>query len=435
MASIKFRLRSDSNKNVSIKIYLSTGRENKFLETNTGFSINPKDWSNKNLPIQKKPENKVLFNQLKKLETFVFEKLNHDLSIGTLIDLDWLKNQIDNCFNRIIYLDTGLISNHIQFIIDNANTRKVSGKKTLGLSKSRIIGYGTFKKNFDEYQKTLKKQINFLEVNKLFVDKYTNWLMNQKKYSTNYSGKMIDNLKTVCLDAEKNEIKINSFVKNIASFSENDDDRYIVTLSLDELEQIKNTEIQSLSLQNIKNWILIGCEIGQRGGDLLNITHKNIRYNKGNLYLDIIQQKTKKSVTIGVIAPHVIDILENNMPYKISSQKFNEYIKEVCKLCGIDAIIEGKKLNANTKRKEFGKFPKYELITSHSFRRSFATNYYKKIPTPILITITGHSKENLFLQYINQREDKDINADLFMQFYADIHKDKEPQLKVLRNTV
>ena len=165
---------------------------------------------------------------------------------------------------------------------------------------------------------------------------------------------------------------------------------------------------------------------------LLNITTENIRYKGSTIYLDVVQQKTNKSVTIGIIAPHVIEIIENNMPKKMPHQKLNEVIKTVCQLAGIDTIVKGTKLNIETNRKELGLFQKYELITSHCFRRSFATNYYKKIPTAILINITGHSKESLFLQYINQREDKDANADLFMKFYSDIHKDKEPQLKIIR---
>ncbi len=76
-------------------------------------------------------------------------------------------------------------------------------------------------------------------------------------------------------------------------------------------------------------------------------------------------------------------------------------------------------------------YEKYKLITSHSFRCSFLTNYYKIIPTAVLIGITGHSKESLFLTYINKHEDKDSNANLFMKFYETINKDKEPQLKVI----
>ncbi|MBC7642864.1 MAG: integrase, partial [Flavobacterium sp.] len=59
--------------------------------------------------------------------------------------------------------------------------------------------------------------------------------------------------------------------------------------------------------------------------------------------------------------------------------------------------------------------------------------YYKKIPTAVLIGITGHSKESLFLTYINQREDKDSNADLFMKFYEEIFKDKPAKMILLPN--
>ena len=438
MATVNFRLRSQANKNVSIKIYLSTGRGN-LIELNTGFTINPKDWSETtNRPKQNSTENKQIFNNLKKLESFIFENLNNDLGKGILIDIHWLQNQINNCFERIEKTDNGLLSNHIQYIIDNANTRKIKGTSKIGISQSRIKNLETFKKLVEVYQKEIKKQINFLDINKQFVDRFTNWLMNTKKYSTNYSGKVIDNLKTVCLDAEKLDIKTNPYIKQIEGFSESNKDRYIVTLSIDELNTISNTDITNPAYNNARNWLLIGCEIGQRAGDLLNITKDNIRYKGGNMYLDLTQQKTGKSVTIGIVNPRIVDIIENNFPHKISTQKLNFYIKKVCEIAEINEMTEGKRLNPKAKkdnpetmRKVLGFYPKYELITTHSFRRSFATNYYKKIPTPILIGITAHSKESLFLHYINRVEDKDANADLFRTFYEQMNKEKQPQLKVI----
>ena len=440
MATVNFRLRSQANKNVSIKIYLSTGRGN-LIELNTGFTINPKDWSETtNRPKQNSTENKQIFNNLKKLESFIFENLNNDLGKGILIDIHWLKNQINNCFERIEKTDNGLLTNHIQYIIDNANTRKIKGTSKIGISQSRIKNLETFKKLVEVYQKEIKKQINFLDINKQFVDRFTNWLMNTKKYSTNYSGKVIDNLKTVCLDAEKLDIKTNPYIKQIEGFSESNKDRYIVTLSIDELNTISNTDITNPAYNNARNWLLIGCEIGQRAGDLLNITKDNIRYKGGNMYLDLTQQKTGKSVTIGIVNPRIVDIIENNFPHKISTQKLNFYIKKVCEIAEINEMTEGKRLNPKAKkdnpetmRKVLDFYPKYELITTHSFRRSFATNYYKKIPTPILIGITAHSKESLFLHYINRVEDKDANADLFRTFYEQINKDKQPQLKLIKN--
>lgn len=453
MATIQFRVRSKANKNVSIKVRLSIDRNNVF-ELNTSFSINPKDWSETTgLPKQTNPENKILSSNLKKLDSFITKNLNTDLGNGILIDSNWLELKINDCFNRVIKTDKGILTNHIQYIIDNANTRKVKNK--IGLSPSTIKNYNLFKNIVLEYQKKIKKQIQFVEITKPFVDKFTNWLINTKKYSTNYAGKQLEILKTVCIDAEKNEIPVTPYSKIIPFFRESDKDRYIQTLSFDELELIKNIDLSDReqlnrfkkdnpeltknlsitpeSLNNVRNWILLGCEIGQLGGDLLEITNENIRYNGKNYYIDITQQKTNKSVTIGIIAPHVIDIIENNLPKKIPHQKLNEYAKVICKLAGIDAVVKGTKLNTDTNRKELGNYPKYELISSHCFRRSFASNYYKKIPTAVLIGITGHSKESLFLTYINKREDKDSNADLFMQFYEKLNKDKTPEMKVLKN--
>ena len=441
MATVNFRLRSKANKNVSIKVYLSTGRGN-LIELNSGFTINPKNWSKEtDRPTQNNStENKLLRGNLNKLETFIFDNLNKDLSTGVLIDSYWLQNQINNCFERVEKTDTGIITNHIKYIIDNANTRKIKGRAKLGISQSRVKGYETFKKLFEAYQKEIKKQIHFLDINKTFVDRFTNWLINTQKYSVNYAGKQIDNLKTVCLDAEKNDIKINPYIEQIEGFSESSEDRFIVTLSFEELEQIRTAEITNTAYNNARKWLLIGCEIGQRGGDLLKITKNDIRYKGGNMYLDVTQQKTGKSVTIGIIDPHIIDIIENEFPHEISTQKLNFYIKKVCEVAKINESVEGKRLNPKAKkenpesmRKVLGFYPKHELITTHSFRRSFATNYYKQIPTGVLIGITGHSKESLFLEYINKREDKDANADLFMKFYEQINKNKPAKMVLLPN--
>ncbi|UPT69413.1 MAG: tyrosine-type recombinase/integrase [Flavobacterium sp. JAD_PAG50586_2] len=378
MATINFRIRGNSNKPTSIKIIFVIGSKNQ-LELKTGFSILPNDWSDeKKRPKQTKAENKNLSANLDKLKAFVFDKFNEDNANGILIDKYWLQNKINDCFGRVEKNDNGLLINHLQHIIDNANTRKIKGRAKLGISENRIKNLKTFKALLETYQSQIKKQIHFLDINKVFIDRLVNWLINTKRYSINYSGKVIDNLKTICLDADKNAIPINEYSKHIEGFSEANEDRYIVTLDFDELDKIQNVDLKNGAHENARKWILIGCEIGQRGNDLLSITKDNIRYKSGNMYIDLIQQKTGKSITIGIINQHIIDIIENDFPHKISTQKFNDYIKEVCKLAGITNLIEGKKMNPDTKRKELGKYQKCDLVTSHSFRRSFATNYYKK---------------------------------------------------------
>jgi len=53
-------------------------------------------------------------------------------------------------------------------------------------------------------------------------------------------------------------------------------------------------------------------------------------------------------------------------------------------------------------RKKYGRFAKWELVSSHIGRRSFATNHFGKIPTPIIIAATGHKSESIFLKYIGK---------------------------------
>ena len=80
------------------------------------------------------------------------------------------------------------------------------------------------------------------------------------------------------------------------------------------------------------------------------------------------------------------------------------------------------KFNPKTQRKETGTFPKYELILSDDLRRSFATNFFGKIPTPVLIHMTGQSKESTFMTFIGRDPNRDAYADFFMEGFLQLVK-------------
>jgi integrase len=111
----------------------------------------------------------------------------------------------------------------------------------------------------------------------------------------------------------------------------------------------------------------------------------------------------------------VIKILENEFPRRVSQVVFNKQIKVLCRMAAIEGLVSGFKNNPKTRREEVVSAPKYEFVTSHIMRRSFESNYYGKIETPLLMNITGHSKESTFLTYIGTHQNKDALADLFMQ--------------------
>lgn len=219
----------------------------------------------------------------------------------------------------------------------------------------------------------------------------------------------------VCKQAERNGVAVHSYTRHIESFTQRSKGRVLQTLSLEEIENIKALKGLPSTLENTRRWMLIGLYIGQRVSDLLQLTPLNIRRAEVGVYVDVLQQKTEKHVTIGVVDAKVIQILEDYFPYSISSQLFNKQIKSICHLAGITEMVKGYKTYERTKRRKLGVYPKYSLISSHDLRRSFATNYFGKIPTPILMQITGHSKETTFLSYIGAQVNKDAYADAFIR--------------------
>jgi integrase len=154
----------------------------------------------------------------------------------------------------------------------------------------------------------------------------------------------------------------------------------------------------------------------------MRFTKEQIRIENGKHLIEFTQQKTGKNMTVA-LHPKVLEILNKrsgNFPYKISAQKYNDFIKDVCKLAEINEPTKGSKMVETQKgskvyRKQSGTYKKYELVTSHIGRRSFATNFYTTIPTSLLINITGHSTEAMFLNYIG-KSNKDLALEITKYF-------------------
>jgi integrase len=138
----------------------------------------------------------------------------------------------------------------------------------------------------------------------------------------------------------------------------------------------------------------------------------------GEKTIQYTQQKTGKTVNTPY-HPQVDAIIKKlgGFPRPISDQKYNLFIKEVCKRSGIDQITLGSRNNPTTNRKETGEFPKYELISTHIGRRSFASNHYGKFPIEILMLVTGHATVRQFLEYVG--ENPDLHITTLNQYYRD----------------
>lgn len=430
MATIKFLLQSKSEI-ANIYIRFSVNRST-VIKRKTGFTINPKFWNfNSSIPNQKTAETKELKSKLDKLSIFIIDSFNSSINSGIQINGDWLQDQIDIFNNKKPILELDILINYIQKYIDEA-PYKANQKKEVGLSLGRIQNLKLFKNTIERYQsEALKgKKILLKDVNLQFVEKYKIWLFAQN-YSINYVGKNIANLKTICSDAFKNDFEVSNQLKNIKGVSESKKADQIIILSEEEQQKIKNAVILQESLKNARKWLLLGCLIGQRGGDLLSISKDNIKEINGIKLIEIKQQKTGKLVAIPLL-PNAVDLLSDGFPYNISLPRFNEYIKKVCEIAGINELISAKIKYEARKPMRIETRPKFNFITSHVCRRSFATNFYGLIPTPVLMNITAHGTEQVFLKYIGKTTYD--NAFQMVEYFNKLKpKNKEPEFEVIRN--
>ena len=321
--------------------------------------------------------------------------------------------QVNNSHSKME--NSTLFLEYLSEFIANSATRRVNGYGTVGLAHNTIRTYKSLYRITKEYELEKSQQLFLAGIDKKMAVSFTQFLKIEKQYSDNYCGQLLKLLKIILRDAQKSGFEIHPYSNYIESFKQKSSDRIIHFLNPAEIKVLKGLERIPSELEDSYKWLLIGLSIGQRVSDLLSLNASNIRKANNGLYIDIIQQKTKKAVTIGVADPLVIDLLESEFPKVLSQEAFNKQIKMICKIAGIDEVVRGFKNNPKTRRKEVLSAPKYEFVTSHIMRRSFATNYYGKIETPLLMNITGHTKESTFLTYIGTHQNKDALADLFMQ--------------------
>lgn len=225
--------------------------------------------------------------------------------------------------------------------------------------------------------------------------------------SRNLSGSTIDkiikNLKVFLSQADlMDNLEVNQDFKKTVSGKSlfgkvNRDETETVYLNEMEIKTITDTIIPDKRLAEIRDLFLIGCWTGLRISDLSRLELSNIK----NGLLSITAQKTRQKVVIPVTSElqAVLDKYPDRLPKIPTDQHYNREIKKVCEMAGINEVITAEVKKGSLKAS--APVPKYKLVTSHTARRSFATNLYRRgIPSTQLMFLTGHSTEDAFLRYI-----------------------------------
>jgi integrase len=432
MATIKCLIQSKQD-NANIYLRLSIDRNNVY-KRKTGYVVHPDNWSDtKGQPKQSDESLKNLKTDLDRLCTKVEQNLNVANSKGIEINGNWLQDQIDQILNKKNKTDRNRFTNYFQEYIDSL-PNKVDSKGKRGVSFATVKKYNTILNKIKAFEKYSKKEYYLKDIDMNFRNELIKYFTNVDKLAVNSTGRYIRFIKTVCNDARKNGLETHKQLDLIKGYTE---DVEKIFLTFDELELIENKRLTRIALENAKDWLIIGCYIGQRVSDLLILTKENINIRSGLELIELTQKKTGKLVAIP-LHPKVKAILEKRngeFPTALSAQKFNTHNKDIAKIAKINQKIEGSCLDKETKRKKHGLYEKWELVTSHICRRSFASNFYGEIPTAILINITAHSTEKQFLEYIGKSaNDYAIQlAELWSK--EAIKAKKEPVLNVVKNVI
>lgn len=433
MATINYILKG-KNELSTIYIRLRDGRE-KDLTVSTGYTIHPKFWSEAKGTIRQIANNndkKNLSEDLRKLKEKIGDSLNIDKNKGNHIDKEWLENIIAIYKNPIIEQRTDFMAMILEAYQEEMKV-KINPKSGKRIAVTTIRNFSTTIRRLKLFEAFKKRKYYIHEIDLTFHSDFIKFLRNKENLAQNSISKDVKQIKTVCIDARDKGFTINEQVLS-RKFNAPLEPTLFVTITEDEIEAIKKYKGTNYHM-NARDWLIIGCWTGCRVNDLMSLTKNNIMINtKGQKFIRYTQSKTGKQVDLP-IHPDVQEIIERlgDLPRPISDVKFNKWIKDVCKGAGMIQEVYGTKQDEETHKKITGTFMKYELVRSHTCRRSFATIHYNKLPNKLIMAVTGHSTEKMLLNYIGETENAHLDDFMSIWEQDQVRKNDESELNNVIN--
>ncbi len=291
-----------------------------------------------------------------------------------------------------------LITDFFQTLIDNSTSGKRKSQEGKCITSATIACYETTKKHFEDHQTKQRKKFSLLDMDQKLIDGFANYLTHQLKMSFNTSGKYMKTFKTMMNYAMQLKlIRADVFIDNKVKVTrETTDNIYLNMKDIKDMWALKDFDSPLYEL--VRDLFVIGCLTGLRFSDYSTLN--KARFDNGFIY--ITQQKTQGRVTIPIhpIVKQILCKYPNALPDAPPNQVFNRYLKEIgMKLPQLNTNFE--KILTREGVPDAKVYKKFEILCSHTSRRSFATNeYLNGTPTITIMAITGHLSEKSFMSYI-----------------------------------
>ncbi len=158
------------------------------------------------------------------------------------------------------------------------------------------------------------------------------------------------------------------------------------------------------ALKKTRDIFCFCCFTSLRYSDANNLKKADVRDNE-KITLTTIKTSDTITIELNKYAKSILDKYRDAdfggyaLP-RITNQRMNGYLKDLCELCGINQPITKTYYRGNERVDEV--FPKYALIGTHTGRRTFICNALMLgIPAEIVMKWTGHSDYKSMKPYID----------------------------------
>lgn len=339
-------------------------------------------------------------------------------SFGLIIPTQkMLKDKVDEILRKRSIDVGGVIENEDeQYIVSFAIKYRKESDKSYNTKKT----YQTTINKLIEFERVFKTRLRFIDINMEFYHKFNNWLLNStyKKgddeipYTKNYIGAMF---KIISKFMAVSQGRVHDFAGHKdPEFKVQSEETDSIYLNNDEIQKIYDLQITEELLRsndyknrNLKTTIkslneerdrfLIGCFTALRHSDYSRLD--SLHFKDDIIRIWTVKKDKKVFIPMHYKLKELLIKRNNILPTPISDQKHNKQLKAIGKLAGINEEVILTKTRGG-KRDEAVK-PKYEFITSHTARRSGATNMYLAgVDLKFIQDILGHSKVEQTISYI-----------------------------------
>ena len=382
------------------------------IKYRTNYKILPKSWDFEKERLKPSASGALEFNvELNNLANCCTREAMRKKETNQFLSKEDYKQIVQDCIDRDNAVNSEIYISHLK-------TQFLSYKSNF-VKEGTLKEYRTVFKGLEDFEKHKGTKLILREMDGKFLDQFEVFL--SRKKNTNDGDKegllndtihkYISTLKVFLKWCNDNDYLVHPDVfktqkTNFKKKAYNE----IIALSESEIQKLMNNDLSDRpSLERVRDLFCLLCYTGQRFEDLINFDPKDIKNNAW----DFISVKVKKRVIVpfeGYIAP-AKDILERigySVP-KISNQKFNEYIKTVGKLAGLDEIIKITRYSG--KQKLVIEKRKYDFLSSHVGRRSMVTNLLSRnVPITLVQKLTAHSDIRTLMKYESANTDSLIDA-------------------------